>query len=173
MSMRYHGPAVLLGVLTLVTSGCYRYTQVETARLGMEVRAQLEAEAAARRSQGLDEPITSYDGTVVDVTDDTLMLDVLVARSASAFQDVEVRDTVRLGTSEVRRIMQRRIAPLQTALVTIAAGVGAFALVKGIDAVVGGTDEDDDGREPTFRVMVFSLTGSRLVPAFLGTGREE
>src|SRR5690606_33869372 len=112
------------------------------------VRAQLETEAAVRRSQGLDDAVMRYDGVIVDITPETLSLDVVVARSTSAFQEITLRDTIAFRTGEVRAIMQRRLAPGRTALVTLGVGVAAFAIVKGIDTVVGGTDGDGNGTPP-------------------------
>jgi hypothetical protein len=104
-----------------------------------------------------------------------LTLDVLVARSTSQFQEIEIRDTVRLQTTEVRSLLQRSISPGRTALLVVGVGVGAFALVKGIDAVVGGTDDDGDDRPPNPNLVVplFGWTGSRHVPAIIiGIRRE-
>jgi hypothetical protein len=140
----------------------------------MEVRAQLETEAAVRRSEGLNEPIVSYDGVVVDVTPDAFALDVLVARSTSAFQDIEIRDTVRLRTNEVRTIQQRTISPARTALFTVGAVAAAFAVVSTIDAIVGGTDSDGEEPPPqALRVPVLTWHGARLLPTVLGFRKDE
>jgi hypothetical protein len=145
--------------------GCYRYTAVPAPQPGMEVRAQLRTEAAVRRSEGMESPIVRYEGVVVDVTPEAFSIDVLIARSSSAFQDVTIRDTVRLQTAEVQSVAQRTISPFRTALFVVGAGAAAFGIVKGIDQVVGGTgDDDDDGRNPpAMRIPVFSWTSSRLL----------
>ena len=159
--------AALRAVLAIAgaafSAGCYSYKPVVSARPGMEVRARLNSEAAVRRSQGYDEPILRLDGKVVEATSEALTLDILVVRSSSAFQDVEMRDTVQLASSEIQSIQQRKFSPGRTALVTIGGAVGIFALVKGIDQVVGGTGDDDGGGEPTFRVPWSALL-SRFVP---------
>jgi hypothetical protein len=171
--MRNRFGRIMLGAAALCGTGCYTYTPVQSPSPGMEVRAQLETEAAVRRSEGLDEPIMRYDGVVVDATPDALSLDVLIARSTSAFQDVEIRDTVQLRTTELRSVMERRISPVRTALFTVGVGAAAFAVIKSIDAVVGGTGDDDDGGEPnTFRLPLLRWTGSRIVPAILGRQEE-
>ena len=165
--------SVVLGMLCFLAAGCYRYTPVQAPERGMEVRAQLETEAAVRRSQGLNDPVLWYDGVVVNVSPEAFTLDVLVARSASAFQDVTIRDTIRLESAEVQTIMRRSISPTRTALFTVAAGAAAFAVVKGIDSVVGGTgDPDDDGPPNTVLVPVFSWTGLRLLPAVFRRGTQ-
>lgn len=167
--MRWFGRFLGFSCATFMVAGCYHYTPVQTAERGMDVRAQLETEAAIRRSQGMNDPIMRYDGVVVDVTPDAVSLDVLIARSTSAFQDVEIRDTIQLRTTEIQAIMQRSISPWRTALFTIGTGVAAFAVVKSIDAVVGGTDDDDgNGPPPTLVVPVLTWTGFRLLPAFAG-----
>jgi hypothetical protein len=118
----------------------------------------------------LDEPILRYDGVVVDVTAESFALDVLVARSTGAIQDIVIRDTVRLARTEVQSLMRRSISPGRTALFTIGAGVAAFAVVKGIDSVVGGTDDPPDNGGPnTVLVPVFSWTAFKLVPALFRT----
>lgn len=145
------------------TSACYTYTPVQTPQPGMEVRAHLTTEAAVRRSAGLDEAIMRYEGIVVDVRQGGFSLDVLVARSTSVFQDVTIRDTISVDTSELQSLMQRKVSPLRTALLVAGVGVGGFAVVKGIDSVVGGTGDDDNGGTPTLRLPVFGWTGSRVL----------
>jgi hypothetical protein len=75
---------------------------------------------------------------------------------------VEIRDTVRLGKSELQSMQGRRISVVKSVLVTVAAGVAAFAVIKGIDQVVGGTTDDDDDGEPGLRVPIPGLKGLRL-----------
>ena len=155
--------AVLTIACAVFVAGCYSYKPVLTARPGMEVRARLSSEAAVRRSQGYDEPILRLDGRVVEATSEALTLDILIVRSSSAFQNVEMRDTVQLASNEIQAIEQRTFSPGRTALVVIGGAVGIFALVKGIDQVVGGTGDDDGGGDPTFRVPLSALL-SRFVP---------
>ena len=154
--------AVVAIASAALAAGCYSYKPVVTARPGMEVRARLSNEAAVRRSQGYDEPILRLDGRVVDATSDALTLDILIVRSSSAFQNVEMRDTVQLASNEIQSIQQRTFSPGRTALVAVGGAVGVFALVKGIDQVVGGSDDDDGGGDPTFRVPLSALL-SRFV----------
>lgn len=151
-----------LAVIGTIAAGCYSYEPVQSPTPGDEVRARLTADAAVWRSEGLLDPILHFDGIVIDATADTLVMDVLVARSSSAFQDVEIRDTVRLGNRELQSIQGRKFSVVKSALFTVAAGVAAFAVIKGIDQVVGGTDDDDDDGEPGLRVPVPGLRGLRL-----------
>ncbi|MCI0436424.1 MAG: hypothetical protein L0271_22725 [Gemmatimonadetes bacterium] len=156
----------VLGVACLVVAGCYVFQPLESASPGTDVRARLTAEAAVRRSQGFDDPILHYDGVVVESTPDTLALYVLVARSSSTFLPVEIRDTVRLGIMEIQSIMGRQLSATRTALFTVAAGAAAFAVIKGIDAIVGGTDDPGDDGMPTARVPILRWVGSRLQAVF-------
>lgn len=152
----------------ILGTGCYTYAPIQSPQRGMEVRARLTAEAAARRSQGLDDPVLRYDGTIVESTAGAVSLDVLVARSSSAFQDVEIRDTVRLETTEIQSILARKISPGRSALITVAAGVAAFAIVKGINQIVGGTGDDpDDGEPPALR---FPLVRVRALRSLIVVG---
>jgi hypothetical protein len=172
MSSRTRFTALWL-LLPVLAAGCYRYSPVEAPERGMEVRAQLGTEAAVRRSQGLNDPILHYDGVIVDVAPDAFSIDVLIARSSSAFRDVTIRDTIRLETGEVQSLMRRSISPGRTALFVVGAGAAAFAIVKGIDSVVGGTDEPPGNGEPNVvLVPVFSWAGFRLVPDILRIARE-
>jgi hypothetical protein len=171
--MRCAGRFLWLPVMALVVGACYKYTPVQSPELGMEVRAQLNAEAAVRRSEGLNDPILAYDGVIVNTTPQGFSLDVLVARSSTLFQDVVIRDTVRLESTEVQSIMQRSLAPGRTALAAVGVGAAAFAVVKGIESVVGGTGDDNGNGPPqTLVVPVFSWTGPRLVPSLFQFGRE-
>jgi hypothetical protein len=167
MKQAYRFP--LLGwFVAWVAAGCYSYAPIESPQPGMEVRAQLKTEAAVRRSEGLDNPIMRYEGVVVDVASDAIALNVLIARSTSAFQDVVIRDTVRLQTTEIQSLMQRKISPAKSVLVTVGVGAAAVAVVMAVDAVVGGTDDPGNGGDPTLRIPLFSLTASRLISALVG-----
>jgi hypothetical protein len=150
----------LLALTCLIAAGCYSYKPVLSASPGDDVRARLTAEAAVWHSQGLEDPTLHYDGVVVEAMGDTLVLDVLVARSSSAFQDVEIRDTVRLGTGEIQSILGRQLSVTRSVLFTVAAGVVAYAVIRGIEEVVGGTGDEDDNGTPGLRVP--GRTGLRL-----------
>jgi hypothetical protein len=155
-------------LLTLVTQACYKYTPVQAPEPGMEVRAELETEAAVRRSQGLNDAILRYDGVIVDITPGAFSLDVLIAHSSSAFQDVTIRDTINLQNAEVRSLMKRTLSPVRTGLFALGTGVAGFLIVKSIDSIVGGTDDDgDNGPPPAMRIPVFSWPTSRLLPVLL------
>ncbi len=152
--MRGRERVVSLAILCTIAAGCYSYRPAGSASRGDEVRARLTSDAAVRHSQGLEDPILHYDGVVVEASPDSLFLDVLIARSSSTFQDVEIRDTVKLGNGEIQSIQGRYLSVGKTALFTIAVGAAAFAVVKGIDQVVGGTGDDDDNGTPGLRVPV-------------------
>ena len=150
----------------LLSTGCYSFSPVTTPQSGTDVRATLNVEAAIRRSQGLDEPIRYVDGRIVDYTSDTLALDVLIARSASVFQDVEIRDTVRLTTSEIESVLERKLNVGRTALFGAAMVGGAIAVVAGISSVVGGNEEDPDGDPQAVLVPIFSAGSLRSIRVF-------
>jgi hypothetical protein len=153
-----------VGALCLAaSSGCYKFVPVESPRPGMEVRARLKTEAAVRRSAGLDTPIMRLDGKIVEADETSVALDVLVMRTNSVFQEATVRDTVRLETAEIQSVLVRKFSPTQTALVTVGAGLAAFAFVRTIDQITGGTGEDDGGGDPTFTSPVFSLQTFRAL----------
>lgn len=171
--MRFRLVPLASGLLAFVAAGCYSYVPIESPQRGMDVRAQLETEAAVRRSAGLDDPITSYEGTVVAVDSTELALDVLIARSVSAFEDVEIRDTVRLARTDIRTLQEHRLSPVRSVLVTIAAGAVVVGIVMGIEAISGGTGpEDGEGPPPTFRIPFLDLSRFGISPA-IPVGREE
>jgi hypothetical protein len=165
MATRFCRAGVLLGFVILPAAGCYRYEPITDPYPGMEVRARLQTEAAVRRSAGLDEPIMRYEGRVVGTTPETVTLDVLLLRDPSVFRDVEIRDTVRLSRSEIESITQRRISTTRSLVFAGAAGVGAWLVIRGIVAVVGGneggegengpafTATPDTGPQPTIRLL--------------------
>jgi hypothetical protein len=136
----------------VLCAGCYSYSPVQSPRPGMEVRARLNTEAAVRRSQGLEEPVVRLEGIVVESSPEAISLDVLVARSSSAFQNVVIRDTVQLQTSEIQSLLSRRISVPRTALFTAGGIAATFLLVKGIDQITGGTGESPPGGNPTLRI---------------------
>jgi hypothetical protein len=161
-----------VGFCMTVTTGCYTYKPVLAPRTGMDVRARLKTEAAVRRSQGMDEAIMRVDGKVVEVTPDALTLDILVVRSSSAFQNIEMRDTLRLANTEIDAILGRRFAPLRTGVFVIGSAAAVYGILKGIDQVVGGTGDEDGGGDPTFRVPLSALLSAWFVPAYQRARRE-
>lgn len=171
MNARTSTVALLFALLA--APGCYSYTPIAMPETGMDVRAILETEAAVRRSDGFDDPITRYDGRTVAVTPDSVGIDILIAKSSSQFQGAEIRDTIFLRTNEVRVFQERKLSAVKTALVTVGVGVAAVAIVLGIDAVVGGTgDEPGNGGDPAIRIPLGGWVGS-LVPALFGVGHRE
>ena len=133
----------------LVATGCYTYAPVERPEAGMEVRARLTGDAAARASQGLDEPVLRYDGRVVTASADSIAMDVLIARVSSGVQDITIRDTVSLRRIDLQSVLERKFSPTRSVLFGLGAGAAAFGIAMGIDQIVGGTGEDDPNPPPT------------------------
>lgn len=157
----------VLVVAAVLSAGCFSYKPLAEPRPGMDVRAQLTNDAAVRHSKGLAEPILHYDGVVVETDQDSLALSVLIARSSSAFQDIEIRDTVLLGNAEIESILGRKLSPTKSILSAVVAGAAAFAIVKGFDQIVGGTGEDTGNPPPpAARVPVARWLGVLLRPVF-------
>lgn len=146
--------------LLLLAVGCYKYEPVQAPAPGMDVRARLNAEAAVRRSQGLDEPVLHLDGRVVRAAPESITLDVLIARDPSVFANIEIRDTVHLPMNEVQSLTERRISPGRSLLFAGAVGAGGFLVIRGISAIVGGS-EGDDGNGPPQAVVA---PGIRRIP---------
>jgi hypothetical protein len=129
----------------------------------MEVRARLKGEAAAKRSAGLDEPIIRYDGVVVAASPQEVSLDVLIARSSSSFQDVVIRDTVQIDVAEIQSLQARTLSVPKTVLFVAVAGAAAFGAIKGIQEVVGGTEDTLPPGNQNFTSPLFSLRTLRMV----------
>jgi hypothetical protein len=169
MKQRQNLAAKLVLVLLLApTGGCYSYTAVRAPQAGMEVRARLKGEAAAKRSEGRDDPIIRFDGVVVGTTPEAVSLDVLVARSSSAFQDVVIRDTVTLQLVEIQSLQKRTLSVPRTALFVVVAGAAAAGAIAGIKEVVGGTEDPPNPGNPTFTSPLFSWQTLRVL--FAGRG---
>lgn len=136
--------------LLIWATACYRYEPVQTVQPGADVRARLETEAAVRRSAGLDDPVVVISGRVLESTPESLRLDVLVVRDPSVFSGMEVRDTVDIQLAELRELAERRISTPRTLMFVGALGAGSYLLVRGISAIVGGNEGDDNGGGPQF-----------------------
>lgn len=160
---------LLCTVSCLLFAGCYSYTPLQTPTPGADIRARLTSEAAIRHSEGLYDPILHYEGRVVEAGSDSLALDILVARSSTTFQDIEIRDTIRLARMEIQSIESRELSTVRTVLFAVGVGAGVFAVVKGIDQVVGGTGDDDTDPPPPAVVMPLSRWLGTLV---FGRGRQ-
>lgn len=140
--------------LLVVVGGCYSYHTVESPRPGMEVRARFNTEAAVRRSRGLETAIMHVDGRVVDAVPRSIMLDVLVARDVSQFRNIEIRDTLRIDRSEIESLTVRELSTGRSLLFAGAVGAGAYLVVRGITAVVGGNEGDNGDGGPVFAIPV-------------------
>ena len=134
--------------LSLCAAGCYTYAPAGTLQPGADVRARLNTESAVARSQGLDDAILSYTGTVVAADAESISLDVLIARDVSQFSGVEIRDTLVLPRSELQSVMVRELSVVRSALFVAAVGAGAYAIVSGIGGIVGGNDGEPDPGNP-------------------------
>jgi hypothetical protein len=148
-----------LALVLLAGSGCYTFQPATDVQPGLDVRTRLNVEAALRRSQGLDDPIRYIDGRVVEHGSESLSLDVLIARSSSVFQQIEMRDTVTIMNTEIESILERRLSVGRTLLVSAAVVGGAIAVVAGINSIVGGTEEPPDDGNQTIVVPIFSFSG--------------
>lgn len=145
--------------LLIAASGCYSYHAVESPRPGTEVRARFNTEAAVRRSRGLDTPVMHVEGRVVDAVAQSIVLDVLVARDVSQFRNIEIRDTLRIDRTEIESLTARELSTGRSLLFAGAVGAGAYFVVRGITAVVGGDEGDDGGGDggTVFAIPVVSF----------------
>jgi hypothetical protein len=155
---------VLLPLVMLLGTGCYRYVPVDRPQLGSDVRARLTTDAAVRRSAGLDEPMLFVSGTVVRVSPESMTVNVLLMRDPSVFRDIEIRDTVNVALDEVQFLAERQISTGRSLLFAGALGAGAYLLVRGIGAIVGGNEGEDEGKPNVVVVPATHATVPRYRP---------
>ena len=134
--------------LSLAGAGCYSYVPAQTLQPGADVRARLNTESAVARSQGLDDALLSYTGKIVAADTESITLDVLIARDASQFSRVEIRDTLILPRSELQSVMVRELSVIRSALFVAAVGAGAYAIISGVGGIVGGNEGEPDPGDP-------------------------
>ena len=166
-------PSLLQSMSLLLLMGCYSYQPVTQPVVGMEVRARLKTEAAVRRSQGMDDAIMRVDGRILEVTPDALALDILVVRSNSAFQSIEMRDTLKLANTEIDALLGRKFAPARTGIFVIGSLAAVYGILRGIDQVVGGTDDPGDGGNPTFTIPLAAWLNAKVFPAITRSRRPD
>ena len=136
--------ATLLAVW--VSGACYSYVPLDgPAPVGTEVRARLTNEKALEESELLGVLTQNYEGRVMGVTSDSLMLSVIAARAVGPSQVQTARRTVGLPMTGVAGLEQRQLSGVRTA---VAVGGGAAivaAMVAGILEVGGDTGGDGGG----------------------------
>lgn len=132
----------------LLAAGCYSYAPAQNLQPGADVRARLNAASAVARSEGLDDAIVSYTGTVVAADSESITLDVLVARDPSQFSRAEIRDTLILPRSELQSVMVRKLSVIRSVIFTAAVAGGAYAIVSGVSSIVGGNEGEPDPGNP-------------------------
>ncbi len=147
--------------------GCYTYEPIEAPRPGTDVRARLEVEAAVRRSEAVGEPVRFVSGSVVMYDGDRVSIDVLVAKVQSTFQNVELRDTVTFARTELAEILERRLAPVRTAVFVAGVTVGTALLVAALAGVAGGGDDGGNPpRPPPTAAVLPAATGGAARVSF-------
>lgn len=129
----------LIGLLAAWVSGaCYSYVPLDgPAPVGTEVRARLTTEKALEESELLGVLTPDYEGRVMGVTSDSLMLSVITARAVGPSQVQTARRVVGLPMTGVAGLEERQLSGVRTA-VAVAGGAGVVAaLVAGVLTVGG------------------------------------
>lgn len=142
-----------MSLLLVLMTACYSYTPAIDPEPGVEVRARLNAQAAVARSEGLDEAVVSYAGKLVGTSPESITIDRLIARDASQFAAVEIRDTLTLQRSELQSLTMRELSVTRSILFTAAIGVGAYALISSIGGLIGGSEGEPDPGNPALIPM--------------------
>ncbi|NNF26605.1 MAG: hypothetical protein HKN73_05265 [Gemmatimonadetes bacterium] len=145
---------VLMGLLAAWVSGaCYSYVPLDgPAPVGTEVRARLTTEKALEESELLGVLTQDYEGRVMGVTSDSLMLSVIAARAVGPSHVQTARRTVGLSMTGVAGLEERQLSGVRTAA-AVAGGAGVIAaLVAGVLTVGGDSGGDGGGSgENAFR----------------------
>ena len=158
----------LLAALMLSTTGCYTYTLTtpDMAAPGEGVRVLMTREGAAELAEvtqvAWEAPVV--DGTLVGQEGDDLLLSVAVGPRDVGFVANDLRQTVRVPTSEIVTFQRRSLNVTNTVLSlagVTAAGVGLVVYI------VSEHRSGDDRTEPPppddlrFRFRLFSLSFGR------------
>ncbi|MDH3225341.1 MAG: hypothetical protein OEO23_16590, partial [Gemmatimonadota bacterium] len=139
-------PGAVAAVLAIWISGaCYSYVPIQgPAPVGTDVRARLTTEKALQESELLGVITQDYQGRVMGVTSDSLMISVISARAVGPTQTQTARRIVGLSMTQVAGLERRELSGVRTtAAVLGGAGVMA-AMVAGI-LEVGGDGGDGGG----------------------------
>lgn len=125
-----------LGLLTaiLASSGCYSYAliQPDAVAPGDGVRVLVTRQGAVELAEvtevAWEQPI--FDGTVLGVEDDDLLLQVPVGERQVGFLSSQLHQTVRVPTSEIVSFQRRQLNTTTTALaIGGAAGLATLLVV--------------------------------------------
>ena len=135
-----------MGLMAIGFSGaCYSYVPLDgPAGVGTEVRARLTTQKALEESELLGVLTQDYEGRVMGVSSDSLMLSVIAARAVGPTQVQTARRIVGLPMTGVAGLEERQLSGIRTAAAVAGAGAVAYALVAGV-LTVGGDSGGDNG----------------------------
>lgn len=146
---------------TFLLSACYSYQPVEPGDLhpDMEVRARITGVQADELGDGILTDDRTLEGTVVEAGSDDLLMDVPTGTLERRGRVETLSQRVRLQTSEIVALDQRRQDRAKTtALVAAGVGVAAVAVILGLNATSSNTNPGpggggpQDARIPLFRI---------------------
>lgn len=159
-----------LGALVMLatSSGCYSYTltQPDAVAPGDGVRVLVTRQGAVELAEVTEvrweAPV--FDGTVVGLEEDDLLLQVPVGERQVGFLSSDLNQTIRVPTSEIVSFQRRRLNPVATGLsIAGAAGLGTLFVLYIVSEHRSG-DDGSGGPPPVdfrLRMNVFSLSLGR------------
>lgn len=158
----------LLAAVTLSASGCYTYTLTtpDMAAPGEGVRVLMTREGATELAEvtqvAWEAPVV--DGTLVGREGDDLLLSVPVGPRDVGFVGTDLRQTVRVPTSEIVSFQRRSLSTTNTALGVAGLTAAATGLVLYIISEHRAGDNDPDPPPPEdlrMRLRLFSISFGR------------
>jgi len=133
--------SVFLAAGAALLSGCYSYTPVEHVSPGTTVRIHVPVTAAAVGTRSREPQTVSFEGLVLSAAD-SLVLETKSRREIGAFQEVFELDTLRVATTRLAGIEERRFSKPRTYAFTALVTAGAAGLVVAAVNAAGGFGGD-------------------------------
>lgn len=155
--------ALGLSVVTLATSGCFRYVpaQLETTPAGEGVRVLVTRQGATELASvaEVDPDVPRVDGTVVGVEEGTLLLQVPVGRRQEGFIASNLNQMVRVPTGEILSFQRRELDGFATGALLAGSAVVITAAIAFIFDPFGDSslDPEDPPDDLLLRFGLFSI----------------
>lgn len=145
--MRATAPVLLL---TLLLSACYSYAapRSEDLRHGARIRAHLSPPRDIRLTNITANDVVVVDGELIRSAADTTVLSAWLLHARSGFDFVGAGETVRLPSSQIAAVEERRFSYLKSAGLLGAAVLGMFVVSSVVDFGGGGDEPPPNGGPP-------------------------
>ncbi len=144
------GTRLLLSVLLLAGSGCYRYVPIESGAppLGAEFRARLTEEGATRMAPVLGAQIAAVEGRVSSTNDSAYVITVSATTNRANVQTFWTGESVTLPRGSIQSLEARKLDRKRTWIVTTLGVVGGFLAAQIFGLFEGSGTQDGGGPPP-------------------------